>query len=261
MADTAFERLIAMWQSGDINDDEFKLATKYLKEEQAKARIGNGNGTAHSQPGISARLLAMAVGPARVQQWSPYKRRFVEVGLSLVLGIAAITLAVQLYTWLIAAAWENDWDVSPIVAMVGTLVVVAVVGMFTGFNRRVVPIVAVPLFLLLLFSPMWGGDEHVIPHSTASANDAWYGQGVAVRQMWACRTEEAYTRSVSRAAEGRKREAEAEPGCMAFSPGQEAYVLPGGFMDGLKGLTRFEITGSTGQTYEFVTGKDAFRKK
>jgi hypothetical protein len=168
MTDTAFQRLTAMWQSGDINDDEFKLATKYLKEERAKAQTGNGNGTADRQRGVSARLLAMVVGPARVQQWPPYRRRFVEIGLSLVLGVAAIVLVVQLYSWLLAASWENDWPVSPMLATIGTLVAVAVVGMFTGLNGRAVPIVAVPLFLFLMFSPMLGSDEPAARPATRS---------------------------------------------------------------------------------------------
>ena len=42
MTDTAFEKLTAMWRSGEINEDEFKLATRYLREEQAKVRASSG---------------------------------------------------------------------------------------------------------------------------------------------------------------------------------------------------------------------------
>ncbi len=79
--------------------------------------------------------------------------------------------------------------------------------------------------------------------------------------MWACRTDDDYVRSMTMYSEGRKREAMAVSGCRTFLPGQEAYVQPGGFMDGLKGQTRFEISDAVGRTYEFVTGKDAFRRK
>lgn len=92
-----------------------------------------------------------------------------------------------------------------------------------------------------------------------ASNGTWYGQGIAVREMWACRTSEAYDLSMQRMSEGRNREAAAVPGCRSFYPGLKAWVRPGGFLDGLTERTRFEISDDVGHTFEYVTGKDAFR--
>jgi hypothetical protein len=238
MATAAFEKLTAMWHSGEIDDDEFKLATKYLKEELAKE--GRADQPRQRSPMIafSGWLLKQFVGGERLAQWPDWRRRLAELGMFLFVALAGFFIAQQTVTSLVVAAIEGDGAATSNDQTVGTQTAKAA----SQTRQR-------------------DGNGYSVSRPAASTSGAWYGRAVAVRDMWACRTEEAYNRSVSRAAEGRRREAEAEPGCMAFSPGQEAYVLPGGFMDGLKELTRFEVTGSAGETYEFVTGKDAFRKR
>lgn len=237
MASTAFEKLTAMWHSGEIDDDEFKLATKYLKEEQAKARRVDQPSRRSPIVAFSDWLLKVLVGTEKLARWPGWKRRLAELGMFMFVALAGFFIAQQTVTSLIVAAIE-DGSATSNDQTVATQTAKAT----SQTDRR-------------------DGNGYGVSRPTTSTSGVWYGRAVAVRDMWACRTEEAYDRSVSRAAEGRRREAEAEPGCMAFSPGQEAYVLPGGFMDGLKELTRFEVTGSAGETYEFVTGKDAFRKR
>ncbi len=94
MTDAAFDKLAAMWRSGELNDEEFKLAKKYLREELAK--------TARSvkqapQPveqsslfGSLARLILRVIPPRLMAGRLVWQRRIIEFVVLAVVGASSL---------------------------------------------------------------------------------------------------------------------------------------------------------------------------
>lgn len=172
MTDTAFEKLTTMWRSGEINDDEFKLATRYLREEQAKVRASSrkdrpaGDRNSTTSPSLTARLARLLLPRAILEGLAPWQRHLVEVALFMALAGVGVWLVGQLVlTALIAdiegADIEGSWNLNPLGAAGLTILVLATGGMLVGYDRRILSVVSVPLFLLVLFAPLWKSlDDH-----------------------------------------------------------------------------------------------------
>jgi hypothetical protein len=161
MSDIAFEKLTTMWRSGEINDDEFKLAAQYLREEQANAGASSGRDrqaadrSPTASPSLAAQLARLLMPRAVLESLAPWQRHLVEVALFVALAGIGVWLVGQLVLAALIADIEGSWNLNPLGAAGLTFLVLATGGMLVGYNRRILGVVSVPLFLLLLFAPLW----------------------------------------------------------------------------------------------------------
>lgn len=175
MTDTAFEKLTAMWRSGEINDDEFKLATQYLREEQAKAGASSGqrrqamDRSSTTSPRLATQLARLLMPPAILQGLAPWQRHLFEIGLFMAVAGVGTWLIGKLVLMALIADIEGSWNVNLLGAAGLTLLILATGGMLVGYDRRILGVVSVPLFLVLLFAPLWKSGEPASPPARHSA--------------------------------------------------------------------------------------------
>ncbi len=161
MTATPFEKLTAMWQSGEINDDEFKLATQYLREEQAKlgahsARVQHANDSCPgSDQSLATQLARLLLPRATLDALAPWQRYLVEIGLFVAVAGVGVWLIGQLFVMLVTTDILKGKNLHPVGAALWTVILLATGGVFVGYNRLALGIISVPLFLVLLLSPLW----------------------------------------------------------------------------------------------------------
>lgn len=113
MTATPFEKLTAMWQSGEINDDEYKLATRYLREELRQG----GNTTAASVGSTGSRqfrrkMVELAFGRERVAGWAPWKQRLADQAAFAAFWCVTILGTVQIGTAMLISSIDAPTVVS-----------------------------------------------------------------------------------------------------------------------------------------------------
>lgn len=186
MTDTAFEKLTAMWRSGEIDDDEFRLATKYFKAELAKAQAGSsGSGTMLSGERSFGRSLGhnlsrLIVPRATLEKLLPWQLGLVEIAVFVVVFGGGALLLSSLVAKVLIADMHKGWDLHPVGAAGWTVILLAVGGVFVGYNRRALAIISVPLFLVFLLSPLWEYDQ---PAPRTAAHSVAAGKRSTIEMM------------------------------------------------------------------------------
>jgi hypothetical protein len=150
MTDTAFHKLTTMWQAGELNDDEFWRAAKYLREEHSKAADATkGRPPRNDDSGTSG--IERSAKELRLRR---------SIGTTIVvIFVAAIAVGIG-YELLRSIHFENVSKIKPVGPALWTLILLGSIGLLAGYSKGFFVKAGVPLFFVLLVAPLWKSHEH-----------------------------------------------------------------------------------------------------
>lgn len=173
MGETALNELLAMKQSGEIDAEEFSLAVQYLREASDGEPTGTATPDESAIWAFCGRLMRTAVGQRRLDQMKTPVRRLYTAGT--LLAVAVVSAAVVIAAARVVTNWifNSDVEIYPIGSALWTALILAACGWVVGYNRYIISVLAIPLFLGLLLVPMWkgDGDTEVAPANSKQTAD------------------------------------------------------------------------------------------
>lgn len=158
MGTTALNELLAMKRSGEIDADEFALAVQYLHEAPDGEPTGTVPQSGSAIWALSGRLLKLTVGYERVAQMTKPVRRLCTAGTLFAVAVGTAMIVIAAVSIITNWAFNAETEFYPVGSALWTALILAACGWAVGYNRYIIGVLAVPLFLGLLLAPMWKGD-------------------------------------------------------------------------------------------------------
>ena len=158
MGMTTLNELLAMKRSGEIDADEFALAVQYLREGSDGEPAGTAPQNGSAIWTLSRRLLKLVVGHERVARMAKPIRRLCTAGTLFAVAVGTAMIVVTAVSIITNWSFNAETKLYPVGSVLWTALILAACGWVVEYNRYVIGVLAVPLFLGLLLAPMWKGD-------------------------------------------------------------------------------------------------------
>ncbi|TPI58643.1 hypothetical protein FJ417_18645 [Mesorhizobium sp. B3-1-7] len=176
MSDPRYDKLVELWRAGKIDDEKLKRGLVLLHSISAQADTNPGaDFDIDYEPAHSAEAMHWTRWPARfllpvswLEGLSPLRRRLIEIGIFTVVAAVVCLAASQLVVLVLVASVDSRSPVNPLGAAAWTAILLVVCGFFVGYHRGAMALMALPIFALLLLSPLWKEKPSVDPKSAST---------------------------------------------------------------------------------------------
>lgn len=195
MSDPRYHELVGLWRAGQIDDEKLKRGLVLLHSISSEADTDPTADFDDHEPAQRAEATHWTRWPARMLlpvTWlaglSPLRRELIEIiTFAVVMAMVCIGGALLAVVAIIASV-DAGSPINPMGAAAWTTILLLVCGFVVGYNRYAMAVLAVPIFLVMLLSPLWkekpssdpkaaSRERNMVTMYTRSVSQDEYGSG------------------------------------------------------------------------------------